>query len=69
MTTLVEGLRIVVMESVVHLLDIQHALRLPRAPGSGRGDTVRFLAKIAPAVEFIEAATGRTDHTPLPILR
>jgi hypothetical protein len=32
-------------------------------------DTVLVLAELAPAVEFIEAATGRSTHSPLPVLR
>lgn len=67
---LVEGLRIVVMESVVHLLDALRALELPaEVPEAALRDTVRLLAELAPAVEFVEAATGRADRLPLPLLR
>jgi uncharacterized protein (TIGR03083 family) len=69
--TLVEALRIVLMESVVHLLDVQRALKLePEVPASALRETVQFLAEVAPAVEFIEAATGRSSQPPpLPVLR
>ncbi len=32
-------------------------------------DTVQLLAALVPPVEFIEAATGRSTHLPLPVLR
>lgn len=68
--SLVEALRIALMESVVHLLDVQRALELaPGAPASALRETVQLLAEIAPAVEFIEAATGRSSLPPLPVLR
>ena len=69
-TTLVEALRIVLMEATVHLLDIQRALRRPPAvPDLALEDTARLLAEMAPPVEFIEAATGRSTESPLPVLR
>jgi len=68
--TVVETLRIVLLEATVHLLDVQRALGHPPAvPPLALHDTAQFLAEIAPAVEFIEAATGRSVHSPLPVLR
>ena len=68
--TLVETLRIVLMEATVHLLDLQRALELaPDVPAAALGSTVRLLAEVAPAVELIEAATGRSATSPLPVLR
>jgi hypothetical protein len=32
-------------------------------------DTAQLLAELAPAVELIDAATGRSTHSPLPVLR
>jgi uncharacterized protein (TIGR03083 family) len=68
--TLVEAQRIVLMEATVHLLDLQHALNHPPVvPTPALRDTVQLLAELAPAVELIEAATGRSTHSPLPVLR
>jgi uncharacterized protein (TIGR03083 family) len=68
--TLVEALRIVLMEATVHLLDVQRALdHPPVVPTPALQDTVQLLAELAPAVELIEAATGRSTHSPLPVLR
>ncbi len=67
--TLVEALRIVVMESTVHLLDVQRALdHSPAVPMQALQETVHLLAELAPAVELIEAATGRSTRSPLPVL-
>ncbi len=68
--TLTEVLRIAVMEAVVHLLDLQRALgQLPEVPADALAITVRLLAEVAPAIELIEAATGRTEAMPLPVIR
>lgn len=68
--TLVEALRVVLMEATVHLLDVQRSLdHPPEVPPEALRDTVQLLAGIAPPVEFIEAATGRSTHSPLPVLR
>jgi len=65
-----EAMRIVVMEATVHLLDVQRALEhRPFVPTAALSDTTHLLAELAPAVEFIEAATGRSTHLPLPLLR
>lgn len=66
----VEALRIVLLEATVHLLDVQRALgRAPIVPEAALDETARLLVEVAPAVEFIEAATGRSSSSPLPILR
>jgi len=68
--TLNEVLGIAVMEASVHLLDLQRALgQPPEVPADALAVTVRLLAEVAPAVEFIEAATGRTKTMPLPVIR
>jgi uncharacterized protein (TIGR03083 family) len=68
--TLVEALRLVLMEATVHLLDVQRALDHPPAvPPEALRDTVQLLAEVAPPIDFIEAATGRSAHSPLPVLR
>lgn len=68
--TLSEGLRIVLMEATVHLLDVQRALdHQPSVPTAALQDTTHLLAELAPAVEFIEAATGRSTQFPFPLLR
>ena len=57
---LVEALRIVLMESVVHLLDVHRALELPpEIPDAALRETSQLLTELAPAVQFIEAMTGR----------
>ena len=69
-TSLAEGMRILLMEATVHLLDVLRALELPpNVPSGALVETARFLAEIAPPVAFIEAATGRSGDSPLPILR
>lgn len=69
-TTWVEALRIVLMESVVHLLDLLDGLnRTPEVPGAALRETVHLLAEVAEPVRLIEAATGRSTDSPLPVLR
>jgi uncharacterized protein (TIGR03083 family) len=49
-----------VVEAAVHLLDLQASLGLPaKLPDSGMAVTMEFLVGLLPAVDFIEAATGR----------
>lgn len=68
--TLREVLRIVLMEATVHLLDVQRALNLdPAVPDAALAETSRLLAEVAPAVELIEAATGRSTESPFPVVR
>jgi uncharacterized protein (TIGR03083 family) len=69
LVTPAEALRIVLLEATVHLLDVQRALdHPPVVPKPALRDTAQLLAELAPAVEFIEAATGRSTHSPLPVL-
>lgn len=70
LTTWVEAVRIVLVESVVHLLDVLDALgRTPDVPPDGLRETADVLAELADPVAFIEAATGRSATSPLPLLR
>jgi uncharacterized protein (TIGR03083 family) len=65
-----ELVRIVLMEATVHLLDVYDGLQRPCDVGDGILEhTVRLLAEMVPPVTFIEAATGRSAHSPLPVLR
>lgn len=68
--TLTEGLRIALLEATVHLLDLQRALdHPPDVPAIALRDTAQLIAEFAPAVELIEAATGRSAASPFPVLR
>ncbi|MGH3672482.1 MAG: maleylpyruvate isomerase family mycothiol-dependent enzyme [Pseudonocardiaceae bacterium] len=68
--TLVEALRIVLIEATVHLLDVQRALDHPPAvPVQALQHVAAFLAAMVDPVEFIEGATGRTSIPVLPVLR
>jgi hypothetical protein len=65
-----EGLRIVLLEATVHLLDVQRALgQPPEVPGAALAHTASLLAEVAPGVELVEAATGRSAASPFPVLR
>ena len=69
-TTWAEAARIVLLESVVHLLDVLDALgRPPDVPPDGLRETARLLAEVADPVRFVEAATGRSASAVLPVLR
>lgn len=69
-TTWSEALRIVLMESVVHLLDVLDGLGLfPHLPTPALEETRDLLAEVADPVELIEAASGRSSNSPLPVLR
>jgi uncharacterized protein (TIGR03083 family) len=69
-TTWGEATRIVLLESTVHLLDVLHALgRAPDVPAAALRDTAHLLAELADPVAFVEAATGRSASSPLPVLR
>lgn len=64
-----EGLRIILMEATVHLLDVQRALGQPPAlPDAALAHTASLLADVAPGIELIEAATGRSAASPFPVL-
>jgi hypothetical protein len=65
-----EAVRIVLLESVVHLLDVLRALgRVPALDERALREAAALLAELAPPVELIEAATGRSPTSPLPLLR
>ena len=67
---LVEGVRIILMESTVHLLDVLDALgRAPEPPADALRETADLLAAVADPVALIEAASGRVAASPLPVLR
>lgn len=67
---LVEALRLLLMEATVHLLDVLRALDLPPdLPPAATTDTALLLAEMAPPVDFIEAASGRSTTSPFPVLR
>ena len=69
-TTWAEAVRIVLLESTVHLLDVLDALgRAPDAPAAALREVAHLLAEIAEPVAFVEAATGRSSSSPLPVLR
>ncbi|MGC7096237.1 maleylpyruvate isomerase N-terminal domain-containing protein [Amycolatopsis lurida] len=66
---LAEAVRIVLLEATVHLLDVRRALgQAPDAPADALADTAALLAEMAPPVELIEAAAGRSAVSPLPVL-
>jgi uncharacterized protein (TIGR03083 family) len=65
-----ELVRIVLMEAVVHLLDVQRALdRDPEVDAVALTETVILLAGMAPPIDFVEAATGRLPTSPFPLLQ
>jgi hypothetical protein len=67
---LVEALRVVLLQATVHLLDVLRALDLPPdPPPTAMTDTALLLAEMAPPLDFIETATGRSTTSPLPVLR
>jgi uncharacterized protein (TIGR03083 family) len=70
MLPLAEAVSIGILEATVHLLDLQRALEVPPdVPGAGLEHTVRLLATMAPPVDFIELATGRSQVALFPVLR
>jgi hypothetical protein len=65
-----EGVRIVLLEATVHLLDVQRALgQPPELPDTALAHTASLLAEVTPGVELIEVATGRSAASPFPVLR
>jgi uncharacterized protein (TIGR03083 family) len=64
-----EAVSIGIMEATVHLLDLQRALgQPPNVPADGLTHTTALLAEMAPPVDFIEAATGRSAADLFPVL-
>jgi uncharacterized protein (TIGR03083 family) len=69
-TTWAEATRIVLLESTVHLLDVLDGLgRPPELPAAALREAAHLLADLADPVAFVEAATGRSSRSPLPVLR
>jgi hypothetical protein len=61
-TTWAEAVRVVLMEAVVHLLDVLDGLGRPAdVPLAGLRDTAHMLADLADPVEFVNAATGASS--------
>lgn len=67
---LAEAVSIGIVEATVHLLDLQDALGRPAAevPAEGLTHTVAVLVQMAPPVDLIEAATGRSRTGLFPLL-
>jgi uncharacterized protein (TIGR03083 family) len=64
-----EAISIGILEATVHLLDLQRALGRPAdVPADGLAHTTALLAEMAPPVDFIEAATGRSTAALFPVL-
>jgi uncharacterized protein (TIGR03083 family) len=70
MLPLEEAASIGILEATVHLLDLQRALGVPpEVPDAGLQHTVGLLATMAPPVDLIELATGRSQVEVFPVLR
>jgi uncharacterized protein (TIGR03083 family) len=64
-----EAVSVGIVEATVHLLDLQHALGLPSdVPSAGLTHTAAVLTEMAPPVELIEVATGRSTTGPFPVM-
>lgn len=64
-----EAVSIGVLEATVHLLDLQRALgQPPDVPVGGLTQTAAVLVHMAPPVDLIEAATGRSTTDLFPVL-
>jgi hypothetical protein len=64
-----EAVSIGIVEATVHLLDLQRALgRPPAVPAEGLAHTAAVIVQMAPPVDFIEAATGRSTTDLFPVL-
>ena len=64
-----EAVSIGILEATVHLLDLQRALGAPPdVPAAGVERTVALLAEMAPPLDFIELATGRSSVALFPVL-
>jgi uncharacterized protein (TIGR03083 family) len=64
-----EAVSIGIMEATVHLLDLRRALgEPPDVPVEGLTHTAAVLVQMAPPVDFIEAATGRSATDLFPVL-
>jgi len=64
-----EAVSIGILEATVHLLDLLRALdQPPEVPAAALAHTTGILVEMAPAVDFIEAATGRRANDLFPVL-
>ena len=65
-----EAVSIGIVEATVHLLDLLDALDRPatEVPAEGLAHTVAVLVQMAPPVDLIEAATGRSRAGLFPLL-
>lgn len=64
-----EAVSIGIVEATVHLLDLHSALGRPAdVPAEGLMHTAAVLVQMAPPVDFIEAATGRSTASLFPLL-
>jgi hypothetical protein len=64
-----EAVSIGVLEATVHLLDLQRALdQPPDVPAEGLAHTAAVLVQMAPPVDLVEAATGRSTTELFPVL-
>jgi hypothetical protein len=64
-----EAASIGIVEATVHLLDLRRALgQPPDVPVAGLTHTASVLARMAPPVDFIETATGRSTTDLFPVL-
>jgi uncharacterized protein (TIGR03083 family) len=66
---LTEAVAILLLEAVVHGLDLADAVGATPPPAPALADTVVLLASMAEPAAFIEAATGRSEVELLPVLR
>jgi hypothetical protein len=58
-----------ILEATVHLLGLRRALDLPPdVPAGGLAHAAAVLAEMAPPVDFIEVATGRSTVELFPVL-
>ncbi|SNY65028.1 maleylpyruvate isomerase family mycothiol-dependent enzyme [Paractinoplanes atraurantiacus] len=64
-----EAVSIGILETTIHLLDVQRALDLePDVPAESLHHTAAVLSQIAPPIDFIEATTGRASTDLFPVL-
>lgn len=64
-----EAVSIGIVEATVHLLDLQRALgQPPDVPVEGLTHSAAVIVQMAPPVDFIEAATGRSATDLFPVL-
>ncbi|WP_107654129.1 maleylpyruvate isomerase N-terminal domain-containing protein [Nocardia suismassiliense] len=62
-------LEVAIVDVTVHLLDLIAAVGGPPVPQATLRSVVQVLAAVADPADFIEAATGRSTSTVLPVMR